>query len=80
MQSEIWGLTRSRTAEHERPMIESAQRLWHRLDAGDASCNRLKYDSELSRLHESRGAMMSVSPVVESLDFVGGSPEDVGRS
>jgi len=65
MQFEIWGLTGSLATEHEDQMDEATSRLWHWLDAVDASCNRFNEDSELSRLNDSDGATASISPVFE---------------
>jgi len=39
-------------------MEEATKRLWYWLDAVDASCNRFRDDSELSRLNDSHGATM----------------------
>jgi thiamine biosynthesis lipoprotein len=65
MQFEIWGLTGSLTTEHDSQMAEATDRLWHWLDAVDASCNRFSDDSELSRLNKSHGATVPISPVFE---------------
>ena len=65
MQFEIWGLTGSLTTEHEWQMGEATSRLWHWLDAVDASCNRFNDASELSRLNVSYGATLPISPTLE---------------
>ena len=65
MQFEIWGMTGSITTEHESQMDQATTRLWYWLDAVDAACNRFKHDSELSRLNESHGATVSISPTLE---------------
>jgi len=46
-------------------MEEATKRLWYWLDAVDASCNRFRDDSELSRLNDSHGATMAISPTLE---------------
>jgi thiamine biosynthesis lipoprotein len=65
MKFDIWGLTGTLTTEHEAQMEEATKRLWYWLDAVDASCNRFHDDSELSKLNESHGETMSISPTLE---------------
>ncbi|MGB8197654.1 MAG: FAD:protein FMN transferase [Acidimicrobiales bacterium] len=65
MNFEIWGLTGSLTTERDAQMREATSRLWHWIDAVDASCNRFRGDSELSRINQSRGATNAVSPTLE---------------
>ena len=61
MRFEIWGLSGSLTTEHDAQMDEATKRLWYWLDLVDASCNRFRDDSELSRLNGARGATLEVS-------------------
>lgn len=65
MRFEIWGLNGSLSTEHEAQMDEATKRLWYWLDAVDAACNRFHDDSELSRLNESHGETMTISPILE---------------
>lgn len=65
MKFEIWGLTGTLATEHDGQMEEATKRLWYWLDAVDASCNRFRDDSELSRLNDSHGATMAISPTLE---------------
>jgi thiamine biosynthesis lipoprotein len=65
MKFEIWGLTGTLTTEHEAQMEDAMKRLWYWLDAVDASCNRFRDDSELSRLNESHGATVAISSTLE---------------
>src|SRR5665213_2694761 len=62
---EIWGLTGTLTTEHDAQMDDATKRLWYRLDAVDASCNRFRDDSELSRLNDSNGATVAISSTLE---------------
>jgi thiamine biosynthesis lipoprotein len=65
MNFEIWGLTGSLATEHDAQMPEATERLWHWIDAVDASCNRFRNDSELTRINQSNGATNAVSPTFE---------------
>jgi FAD:protein FMN transferase len=65
MKFEIWGLTGTLNTEHDAQMDEATSRLWYWLDAVDASCNRFRDDSELSRLNESHGATLPISATLE---------------
>jgi len=65
MKFEIWGLTGTLTTEHDAQMDDATKRLWYWLDAFDASCNRFRDDSELSRLNDSHGATVAISPALE---------------
>jgi thiamine biosynthesis lipoprotein len=65
MRFEIWGLTGSLTTEHESQMEEATKRLWYWLDSVDASCNRFRADSELSRLNERHGETVPISATLE---------------
>jgi thiamine biosynthesis lipoprotein len=65
MKFEIWGLTGTLSTEHEAQMDDATKRLWYWLEAVDASCNRFKDDSEISRLNENHGETVSISPTLE---------------
>src|SRR5580692_6107993 len=65
MKFEIWGLTGSLTTEHGAQLEDATKRLWYWLEAVDASCNRFHDDSELSRLNESHGETVAISPTLE---------------
>ena len=65
MKFEMWGLSGTLATENEHQLDDATQRLWHWLDAFDGACNRFRDDSELSRLNESHGATMSISPTLE---------------
>jgi FAD:protein FMN transferase len=65
MKFEIWGLSGTLATENEDQMDAATQRLWFWLDEFDAACNRFRRDSELTKLNESRGATMAVSPTLE---------------
>ena len=65
MNFEIWGLTGSITTEHESQIRFAEERLWHWLDAIDASCNRFRPNSEISRLNGHHGKTMAVSETLE---------------
>ncbi|MFZ1062992.1 MAG: FAD:protein FMN transferase [Acidimicrobiales bacterium] len=61
MNFEVWGMSGSLHVEHPRHGDFARQRLWYWLDAVDASCNRFRRDSELSRLNEGHGHAVTVS-------------------
>jgi thiamine biosynthesis lipoprotein len=65
MKFEMWGLSGTLATENERQMDHATERLWHWLEAFDAACNRFNDGSEISRLNESQGATMSISPTLE---------------
>jgi len=65
MKFEIWGLSGTLSTEHDAQMTDAVRRLWYWLDAVDASCNRFRDDSELSRLNQSHGATVAISPTME---------------
>jgi len=62
---EIWGLTGSLHTQHEHQMPHATQRLWERINAFDASCNRFRTDSEISRLNAQHGGEVAISETLE---------------
>jgi thiamine biosynthesis lipoprotein len=60
---EIWGMSGTLVTEHEEQLPFAESRLWHWLDAFDASCNRFRPDSELSRLN--RDGHVALSSTLE---------------
>jgi thiamine biosynthesis lipoprotein len=65
MNFEIWGLTGSIATEHDSQMRLAEERLWHWLNAFDASCNRFRSDSEISRLNAHHGKNVAISETLE---------------
>jgi len=61
----IWGLSGSLATEHDRQMDDATKRLWYWLDAVDATCNRFRHDSELSRLNDGHGEVTPISTTME---------------
>ena len=66
MNFEIWGLTGSLHTEHEGQMAFAEQRLWQRINAFDAACNRFRTDSEISRLNAQGGGVVAISETLEA--------------
>jgi thiamine biosynthesis lipoprotein len=62
---EIWGLTGTLATERDDQMPLAEQRLWHWLDAFDATCNRFRADSEISRLNARSGEVVAISETFE---------------
>jgi thiamine biosynthesis lipoprotein len=65
MNFEIWGLTGSLNTEHAHQMAYAEERLWDRINAFDASCNRFRTDSEISRLNAQQGGVVAISETLE---------------
>ena len=65
MNFQIWGLTGTLATQHDEHMAYAQDRLWHWIDAFDATCNRFRSDSELSRLNEHSGEMVVLSLTLE---------------
>ncbi len=65
MKFSIWGLSGSLTTQHPHDLAFAEQRLWHWLDAVDATCNRFRSDSEISRLNEQAGYTVAISSTLE---------------
>ena len=65
MKFEIWGLSGSLHTEYEHQMDVARERLWARIGAFDASCNRFRTDSEISRLNAHRGVEFALSETLE---------------
>ncbi len=65
MKFEIWGLSGSLHTENEHQMDFARQRLWARIDAFDAACNRFRTDSEISRLNAQGGGEVALSETLE---------------
>lgn len=63
MKFEIWGMSGTLVTEYETQATFAEARLWHWLDAFDASCNRFRPDSELSELN--RHGHVALSPTLE---------------
>ncbi len=61
MQFSTWGLTGTLTTERPADASFAAASLWRVIDEIDATCNRFRADSELSRLNASAGATLTVS-------------------
>lgn len=51
MNFEIWGLSGSLATEDPSQLPFAEERLWHWINAFDATCNRFRSDSEISRLN-----------------------------
>ena len=66
MNFEIWGLTGSLHTEHEHQLAFAEERLWLRINAFDAACNRFRTDSEISRLNAQGGGVVAVSETLEA--------------
>src|SRR5487761_2128038 len=62
---EIWGLTGSMHTQHEFQMPFAEDRLWSYINAFDASCNRFRSDSEISRLNAQHGGVVAISATLE---------------
>ena len=65
MNFSIWGLSGSLATQHADDLARAEQRLWHWIDLVDATCNRFRSDSELSRLNEHQGETVAVSDTLE---------------
>ena len=65
MNFSIWGLTGSLITQHPEDLRVAQQRLWHWIDSVDATCNRFRADSEISRLNEHQGETVAVSETLE---------------
>ena len=65
MNFKIWGLSGSLHTEHDHQSTLAQQRLWSRINAFDASCNRFRPDSEISRLNAQHGGEVAVSETLE---------------
>ena len=65
MNFSIWGLSGSLTTQRERDLAVAEQHLWRWIDAVDATCNRFRSDSEISRLNEHRGETVALSDTLE---------------
>lgn len=65
MNFEIWGLTGSLNTEHDSQMAFAQDRLWQRINAFDAACNRFRSDSEISRLNAQGGGVVAISETLE---------------
>jgi thiamine biosynthesis lipoprotein len=65
MNFEIWGLSGSLSTEHQEQMDFAEERLWHWLNAFDATCNRFRDDSEISRLNRHHGETVAISETLE---------------
>jgi FAD:protein FMN transferase len=65
MNFSIWGLSGSLTTQHPADLALAQQRLWHWIDAVDATCNRFRSDSEISRLNAHAGETVAISETLE---------------
>lgn len=65
MNFEIWGLTGTLATEHPRNMPLAEQRLWHWIDAFDATANRFRSSSEISRLNAHPDEMVVISETLQ---------------
>ena len=65
MNFSIWGLSGSLATQHTEDLAVAEQRLWHWIDSVDATCNRFRADSEISRLNEHQGETLAVSDTLE---------------
>ena len=65
MNFSIWGLSGSLATQHPEDLALAEQRLWHWIDAVDATCNRFRADSEISRLNEHQGETVAISDTLE---------------
>ena len=65
MNFSIWGLSGSLATQHPEDLPVAEQRLWHWIDSVDATCNRFRADSEVSRLNEHQGETVAVSDTLE---------------
>ena len=55
----------SLTTQHPESLAFAEQRLWHWIDAVDATCNRFRRDSEISRLNAHSGETVVISETLE---------------
>lgn len=55
----------SLTTQHAQSLALAEQRLWHWIDAVDATCNRFRRDSEISRLNVHSGETVAISETLE---------------
>jgi FAD:protein FMN transferase len=65
MNFSIWGMSGSLTTQHAQSLALAEQRLWHWIDAVDATCNRFRRDSEISRLNAHSGETLAISETLE---------------
>ena len=65
MNFSIWGLSGSLATQHPEDLPVAEQRLWRWIDSVDATCNRFRADSEISRLNEHQGETVAVSDTLE---------------
>ena len=65
MNFSIWGMSGSLTTQHPESLAFAEQRLWHWIDAVDATCNRFRRDSEISRLNAHAGGTVAISETLE---------------
>jgi thiamine biosynthesis lipoprotein len=61
MNFKIWGLSGTLVTEHDHQMEFAQERLWYWLNEFDATCNRFRDDSEISRVNARAGDTVSIS-------------------
>jgi thiamine biosynthesis lipoprotein len=62
---EIWGLSGSLNTERDEQMAFAEERLWYWIEQIDATCNRFRSDSEISRVNSLRGETVPISATFE---------------
>jgi thiamine biosynthesis lipoprotein len=65
MKFQIWGLSGTLATEYDEQLDFAQERLWHWLHEFDASCNRFRDDSEISRLNARPGETVPISATFE---------------
>ena len=61
----VWGMTGTLAVEDSSFLPEAERRLWHWIDLIDASCNRFRSDSEITRVNQHAGESIVVSGTFE---------------
>lgn len=61
MNFSVWGMTGTLAVQDETALHEAEQKLWRAIDLVDASCNRFRSDSEISRVNQHHGEEVVVS-------------------
>ncbi|HVB19129.1 MAG TPA: FAD:protein FMN transferase [Acidimicrobiales bacterium] len=65
MRFSVWGMTGTLAVQDEAFLPEAERRLWHWIDLVDASCNRFRSDSEITRVNQHAGESIVVSGTFE---------------
>lgn len=65
MNFHVWGMSGTLMVDDPGVLERATTCLWRWIDAIDASCNRFRSDSEISRLNATPGEAVALSPVLE---------------